>query len=75
MRWLAGALVVATTATAAPSAEQCHSSCKSTIKPECEKACRAQPPKYVDNCLKQMCELAVKKCNEICDERSQKKGR
>jgi hypothetical protein len=73
MRWLAAALLVATTAAAAPSADQCKASCKSTIKPECEKACRTQPPKYVNPCIKQMCEMAVQKCNEMCVDKAKKR--
>ena len=47
---------------------QCKAGCKSELKPQCEKACRQHAPKIVDQCIKEMCELAMKRCLTMCEE-------
>jgi len=47
---------------------QCKAGCKTEIKPQCEKACRKYAAKSVDSCLKDMCEVAMKRCDKMCDD-------
>ena len=69
MKRLAVLLLLAGPALAGPTQAQCKQGCKAQIKPACEKACRTRPPKYVEPCIKELCELALKKCDELCDEK------
>ena len=47
---------------------QCKAGCKTEVKPSCEKACRTHAPKVVELCLKEMCEVAMKRCDLMCED-------
>lgn len=70
---LALALLIGLPASAAGTLQQCKTLCKTELKPACESACRKQPKKHVESCLKEMCELAMSKCDLMCEENSKRK--
>lgn len=53
--------------------QQCKAGCKSDLKPKCEQACRQQAKKVAEQCIKEMCSLAMTRCEEMCEHPPQKK--
>jgi hypothetical protein len=51
----------------AANAQQCKQACKGDFKTKCEKACRDNAKKRADACIKEMCTLAVERCEQMCE--------
>ncbi|MBS1148869.1 MAG: hypothetical protein H6Q89_567 [Myxococcaceae bacterium] len=68
-----GLLLAAGPAFAATTA-QCKAGCKSELKPACEKACRDHAKNIVDKCIKEMCAMAMERCDKMCEDTPPKGG-
>ena len=60
-------LALAGPAFAGVTPAQCKAGCKSELRPACEKACRDNAKNIVDKCIKEMCEMAMQRCNQMCE--------
>jgi hypothetical protein len=68
-----GLLLFASAAFAVTPA-QCKAGCKSELKPACEKACRDHAKDIADKCIKEMCAMAMQRCNTMCEDSPPKGG-
>lgn len=57
----------------AASSQQCKQACKGDFKTKCEKACREKAPKLANQCIKDMCGMAIERCEQICERPPPKK--
>lgn len=69
-----GLLLLASSAFAANTA-QCKAGCKSELKGACEKACRTGAKDIADKCIKEMCAMAMERCNKMCEDNPPKGGK
>lgn len=57
----------------AASSQQCKAACKGDFKTKCEKACRDNAKNRAEACIKEMCTLAVERCEQMCERPPSKK--
>jgi len=68
-------ILFACPAFAANTTAVCKAGCKSQLKPKCEQACREHAKKAPDKCIKEMCEMAMKQCDQMCEKEQPKRGK